>query len=155
MKILVPEFRIYDHDISNILADDKKSALSVQKMAKRAKLNKFISTNLADKVLNGEVILDPPLNKWHIISIVTISCSGVHTLVIAYLIYRVHIIYSVYVMVANQGAHARGVSLVYTTPTTETPIDLLSSIKENINRNRTLVTGNTDIYTNVLLFFKT
>ena len=132
MKILIPEFRIYDHDISNTIADDKKNALSLKKMAKRAKLNKVIYTNLADTLLDGEVILDPPINKWHIMSIVSMSCLVAHTLVIAYLMYRVHIIYSVYVMVANQEAHASGVSLVYSIPTTEAPLDILSSIKENI-----------------------
>ena len=79
MKILIPEFRIYDHDISNTIADDKKSALSLKKMAKRAKLNRVICTNLDDTLLDGEVILDPPINKWHIMSIVSMSCLVAHT----------------------------------------------------------------------------
>ena len=35
-------------------------------------------------------------------------------------------------MVANQGAHASRVSLVYSIPTTEAPLDFSSRIKENI-----------------------
>ena len=46
--------------------------------------------------------------------------------------YKIHLIFSAYALIGSHVVNSESVSLVYTYPTTEAPLDLLSSIKENI-----------------------
>ena len=54
----IPKCSIYNHSISQILADDNKAHLNLQKMAKSAKDNSVIVSTLTDSLLSGKVSLE-------------------------------------------------------------------------------------------------
>ena len=114
LKVILPELKFYDHEVSGILADDFKNDLSLRKISDRAKKRKFIYTNLADTILDGEVLIDPPFSKWHIITIVSITCSIVHTLIIMYLLYKIHMLFSAYALIGHSVAKEQGISFIFT-----------------------------------------
>ena len=57
-EIDVPQFQLYNHTMSNVLADDTKKHLSLKKMANKAKQDAVIFQSLTEPLLNGEIILD-------------------------------------------------------------------------------------------------
>ena len=58
LKIETPEFNIYNHSMSTIIADDQKSHLSLQKMAKAAREESVVFKSLTDPILSGDISLD-------------------------------------------------------------------------------------------------
>ena len=55
INVSIPKFNFFQHDISNILVDDKKSHLSLAKMAESAKKNATIFRSLAEPLLDGDI----------------------------------------------------------------------------------------------------
>lgn len=58
LKIETPEFKIYNHSMSTIIADDRKSHLSLQKMAKAAREESVVFKSLTDPILSGDISFD-------------------------------------------------------------------------------------------------
>lgn len=77
LKIEVPKFTIYNHSMSKIMADDRKSHLSLQKMAKAASQESVVFKSLTDSLLAGSISLEdtwPSSND--IILYVTTAVAG-------------------------------------------------------------------------------
>ena len=65
INITIPKFKFYKHEMSDIMADDQKSHLSLAKMADSAKKNETIFQSLAEPLLDGEIAIQtdwPDLN---------------------------------------------------------------------------------------------
>lgn len=54
----VPQFKLYNHSMSSILADDKARHLSLTKMAEKAKKDAVIFQSLTKPLLDGQIALD-------------------------------------------------------------------------------------------------
>lgn len=55
VNMSVPTFNLYSHEMNDIMVDDKKSHLSLSKMAEYAKRNATIFQSLAEPLLNGNI----------------------------------------------------------------------------------------------------
>ena len=58
LKVKTPVFKMYNHSMSTIIADDRKAHLSLQKMAKAATDNAQIFQSLTDPLLTGDISLN-------------------------------------------------------------------------------------------------
>jgi len=65
ISVLLPEFKFYQHQFSQYLADDRKSHLSLNKMVQAAKGDNIIFKSLVEPLADGEIPLSqnwPDLN---------------------------------------------------------------------------------------------
>ncbi|WAR19936.1 Y068-like protein [Mya arenaria] len=88
LNITVPTFRVYKHEMSNILADDVKNHLNLTKMVEVAKNDDIVFQTLAEPILDGHVTLPttwPDLNG--ILNIISLVYAVVVTLVLFW-VYR-------------------------------------------------------------------
>ena len=58
IDINIPPFKMYEHKMANIFADDFKYSLNLRKMANRTKKDQVIFSNLAESLVEGEVEMD-------------------------------------------------------------------------------------------------
>ena len=58
LRVETPAFNIYNHSMNNIIADDRKAHLSLQKMAKAASEEAVVFQSLTDPLLTGNISLD-------------------------------------------------------------------------------------------------
>lgn len=58
LEVETPVFKIYNHTMSNIIADDRKAHLSLQKMAKAASDEAVVFKSMTDPILSGDISLD-------------------------------------------------------------------------------------------------
>ena len=122
LQVDIPKFSIYNHSISQILADDNKAHLNLQKMAKSAKDNSVIFSTLTDSLLSGEVSLEETESFKDILLYVTTAVAAfcmVAFIFLALKLRKVLIILSV--LKSAQQVHSSTIpSFVYTTPA---PVD--------------------------------
>ena len=131
ISTLVPQFKIYEHSISNILADDKAKHLSIRKMVEQTKKNKVIFSNLADMMVTGNVDMNEGISTWNILTIFTLCLSILHTLVVIYLGYRMRVLTSVYLLAANH-VQASQITLKYEISTTQQPLNIIEQLQETM-----------------------
>ena len=58
INIKIPPFKMHEHKMANIFADDFKYSLNLRKMANRPKKDQVIFSNLAESLVEGEVEMD-------------------------------------------------------------------------------------------------
>ncbi|XP_052809655.1 uncharacterized protein LOC128238123 isoform X1 [Mya arenaria] len=58
LSVDVPQFQIYNHTMQNIIADDRKAHLSLEKMAQSAKTDAMVFQSLTDPLLTGDIMLE-------------------------------------------------------------------------------------------------
>ena len=73
LNISTPDFKIYDHKINQILADDRKSHLNLRKMADKAKKDEVIFKSLSEPMLDGQI---PINNNWPDFNAILIFICG-------------------------------------------------------------------------------
>ncbi|KAL4238603.1 hypothetical protein ACF0H5_003310 [Mactra antiquata] len=88
-NIPVPQFQIFNHDFSKLVAKDFKEHLNLKKMAEASKNNKQIFTHLVDPLLAMPVESDNNLSSSNIIIVIcscltVISCIGIIVLYFKY-----------------------------------------------------------------------
>ena len=89
MNISVPAFEIYEHDFSQSIADDKKTDLSLKKIATAAKKDQKIFTSLAHSVASGAIALPSTWNSHSTIILIVIRCVAViNFLITIWLMYK-------------------------------------------------------------------
>ena len=89
MNISVPAFKIYEHDFSQVIADDRKTDLSLKKIAKAAKTDEKIFTSLAHSVVSGAIPLPSTWSSHSTIIFVVIGCVTVlNFLITIWLMYK-------------------------------------------------------------------
>lgn len=75
LAVNVPQFKIYNHSINQILANDNKAHLSLQKMAQSAKNNSLIYQSLTESLLSGDITIEEMISTKDIILYVTASVA--------------------------------------------------------------------------------
>ena len=80
VNINVPHFNMYKHKMNDILANDKKSHLSIRKMAESARQNKTIYQSLAEPLLDGDIKINsnwPDKNAFIIFGLSGITATSI------------------------------------------------------------------------------
>lgn len=127
VDVLIPKFKIYEHKVNSILANDKKEHLSLKRLAEKAKQNEKSYANVADAMLDGTVEIPDKWNSRDVIAIISIVLSGINSLTILYLIYRSRMLLAAYMLNA---AHA--LQIEFKVPSTTPKYDLIQDIKETL-----------------------
>jgi hypothetical protein len=123
MSVDVPQFKIYNHSMQNILADDRKNHLNLEKMAKAAKNDALIFQTMTDPLLYGDIALQ---NDWPSSDDILLYCTTAVTsfcliiiVVLSLKLRKVLITLSILQKSTVKTAHAATVpSFVYKKPTT-------------------------------------
>ena len=68
-----PAFKIYDHEMTQILADDTKSHLNLRKMVDKAKNDEIIFKSLSEPMLDGQISTNA---NWPDFNAILIFISG-------------------------------------------------------------------------------
>lgn len=58
IESMVPQFKIYNHNFTDVLVDDRSYHLSLKKLAKAAKKDAVAFRSLTEPLLNGDIVLD-------------------------------------------------------------------------------------------------
>ena len=59
LNVTVPKFKIYQHDMHKIIADDKNSHLSLSRMTDQVKNDQVIFQSLTEPLLDGQLKIEP------------------------------------------------------------------------------------------------
>ena len=91
IDISLPEFKIFKHNFSELIAEDKNQHLSLQRAAAAAKADDYIFQNLAGPILDGRL---PELDTiWSAIvkylSLVTASVTAVLVIIVIWQLYKI------------------------------------------------------------------
>lgn len=83
LSVEIPQFQIYNHSMQNIIADDRKAHLSLEKMAQSAKDDAMVFQSMTDPLLSGDIVLqdDWPTTD-NILLYCTIAVVAVGSLII-------------------------------------------------------------------------
>ena len=87
LNISTPAFKIYKHEMNNILADDVKSHLSLKRMAHKGKNDEIIFKALSEPLLEGELSLNtcwPDINAILIIISSTLTIGAILAIIWMY-----------------------------------------------------------------------
>ena len=85
LQVDVPFFRLYNHSMSAVLADDKKQHLSLQKMSEKAKNEAVIYRSLTESFLEGDLTLsDMGATPKDIMLFATMAATGLLTLALLF-----------------------------------------------------------------------
>ena len=119
LNITVPQFNIYDHKMSKIIADDKRNHLNLSKMIEIAKNDDIVFQTLAEPILSGHIGIqsDWP-NLTDILSLVAITVS-VTAIVLLILLFCQHQKLAASLLLLKQGTKAKALqttlpSFIYT-----------------------------------------
>ena len=87
VNVTLPQLKIYEHEMSDIVAADSKAHLSLAKMAQTAKQDKVIFQSIAEPLLDGQIDLD---NGWQISNTILLYIvSGISGISIALFVWTV------------------------------------------------------------------
>ena len=77
INLTIPEFQMYNHSFSNIVANDQKMHLSLKRIAKATREDQKVFKSLTEPILDGQIKLDPswPSNT-DIIALVSLSVAA-------------------------------------------------------------------------------
>ena len=73
INVSTPAFKIYDHEINQVLADDTKAHLNLRKMADKAKNDEIIFKSLSEPMLDGQLAINA---DWPDLNAILIFISG-------------------------------------------------------------------------------
>lgn len=123
----IPEIRVFSHNLSKIIADDRTTDLSLKRIAQSMKDEKQVFRSLADPVLDSlDDLQADDLFSWKVI--LTIVNSGLIVLLIAaaiFLFCKIRIMHMALLAVAvTPRVQSAGVHVIPTTtiPTTQMPV---------------------------------
>ena len=130
----LPHFKVYNHSMSSMLADDRKIHLSLDKMAQKAKKDAVIFQSLAEPLLGGEIELDPDwLSPTHIMLFTTMGIAAASLIALILMFFKLRkLAIMFHVLQSSVGkANANYVpSFHYKSPEKEIPIE--SHIVDNL-----------------------
>ena len=88
-SVSVPDFDIYEHDFSKVIADDKKTDLTLKKIVEASKSDQQIFTSLAHSVVSGAISLPSNWDSQSTVILIIIGCVMVlNALLSFWLIYK-------------------------------------------------------------------
>lgn len=122
IDVKIPPFKLYEHKMSKIFADDNAYSLNLKKMAKRAKKDQVIFSNLAESLIEGEIDLPDDSGTFtkNILSIIALVMCSVNLMGVIWLIHKVKILGGA-ILIAKDLPKVNGFTLQYTIPTTTEP----------------------------------
>ena len=91
LKVSVPEFKLYGHEMSNILANDAKDHLNLSTMVELAKDDQVVFQSLTEPLLDGQIPLPtvwPDTNG--ILALIAVSLTGLISFLLVYLLCKVN-----------------------------------------------------------------
>ncbi|KAK3099326.1 hypothetical protein FSP39_002667 [Pinctada imbricata] len=138
INLTIPEFQMFNHSFSNIVANDQKMHLSLKRIAKATREDQKVFKSLAEPILDGQIKLEPswPSNT-DIIALVSLSVAALCMVVLAILIFKIRKL-SVALLVLQQVQHAKTQtvpSFIYNAvrPTTTESSSVLNFLQEDIS----------------------
>lgn len=90
INMSIPNFKLYNHDMHNIMADDKQSHLSLSRMAEAAKKDAKIFQSLAEPLLDGQISIQtqwPDLNA--ILVLITMSTTAISIMLLVWTFFKI------------------------------------------------------------------
>ena len=130
----LPHFKVYNHSMSAMLADDRKIHLSLNKMAQKAKKDAVIFQSLAEPLLGGEIELDPDwLSTTHLMLFATMSIAAASLIALILMFFKLRkLAIMFHVLQSSVGTVKANYvpSFHYKSTVTETPTD--SNLFENL-----------------------
>ena len=73
LNVSTPAFKIYNHEIKQVLADDTKTHLNLRKMAAKAKNDEIIFKSLSEPMLDGQITIN---SDWPDFNAILIFIAG-------------------------------------------------------------------------------
>ena len=118
LQVDVPKFTIYNHSISQVLANDNKAHLNLQKMAKSAKENSMIFSTLTESLLSGDISLKDSASFKDILLYVTTAVAGFCLVAFIFMALRLRkVLIILSVLKTAHNVHSSTVpSFIYKTP---------------------------------------
>lgn len=89
LNVTVPQFNIYNHEMSKVLADDVKNHLNLSKMVEIAKNDDIVFQTLAEPILDGQLAIKadwPDFNG--ILTLVALSFAVATTVVLVWMFFK-------------------------------------------------------------------
>ena len=136
INITTPPFKIFNHGISEIIANDQHSHMSLQKMINMSKQNKLMFTSLADSMYNEASYIQEPFPMELILAILGTSLAATALIMFIFLLHKYNFLVTVLVineLLPKSNAFTTPPSFHYTWPTQETTN--LPSNNVSINRH--------------------
>lgn len=90
LNVSVPNFKLYNHQMSHILADDEKNHLNLTTMVEIAKNDDIVFQTLAEPILDGQIAIQsdwPDFNG--ILILVALSFAAATTILLFWLFFKV------------------------------------------------------------------
>ena len=124
LNISIKPIRYFDHEFSNLIANDQRAHLNLDRVIQRAKENKVIYQNLVEPFLNSE-INDSYISAFDIVSFVSIGLS-IFAIISVFFMYRKYRKFLAVVTMLKRAGHTTAYptlpSFIYTeAPTTTAP----------------------------------
>ena len=123
INITTPPFKIFNHGISEIIANDQHSHMSLQKMINMSKQNKLMFTSLADSMYNEASYIQKPFPMELILAILGTSLAATALIMFIFLLRKYNFLVTVLVineLLPKSNAFTTPPSFHYTWPTQET-----------------------------------
>ncbi|XP_046574610.1 uncharacterized protein LOC124282624 [Haliotis rubra] len=102
IQIQIPDFHIYSHKSSKILAQDKNTHLSLRRIAERAKNDQTIFQNLAEPLLDGQIAVPsswPDTNT--IIVLISTSISVLSICLVIWMFFKLRTLSAALVLISH------------------------------------------------------
>lgn len=128
----VPNFKIYNHSMNQILADDNQAHLNLEKMANSAKNNSLIFQSLTESLLYGDISLNNGISAKDVILYTTASTAGISVMAIILMACKLRRVIIMMSVLQAQKVQASTVPpLIYKTlqPTPEPLVYILDQIQ--------------------------
>ena len=123
INVTTPPFKIFNHGISDIIANDKNSHMNLQKMINMSKQNKLIFTSLADSMYSESLYINDTFPTELILAIIGTSLAASALILCIFLLRRYNFLITVLVineLLPKANAFTKPPSFHYTWPTQET-----------------------------------
>lgn len=138
----IPDFKFYNHSISQVLANDQKAHLSLKKMASAVKSNRKIFRTLAEPLIDGQILIP---QSWpstsDIMTLVSLGVTGICVVLCILLCIKVRKI-STSLHILQEVQHEKVPSFIYNKLVTTNPSNEISQlITEFSRRHASTVVG--------------
>ncbi|XP_067654068.1 uncharacterized protein [Haliotis asinina] len=133
VSFTIPKFNIYSHEISDVLANDEKSHLSLKRVAESARKTETIFQSLAEPLLDGQITLPSSWPDINAIIAITASVTSVLSIILfIWMFFKVRTL-SAALLLVTRVAPAKAIqppALTYNTPTTASPSFVISDLAD-------------------------
>lgn len=134
LKVNIPKLRVFEKNTKSLIAGSIKERLSLEKVARQAKLNQKVYTSLAESILDGEVPINTGLKTIDILAIIGILITVLNSLLIILICNKLRTLTAVFMLIRT----ARAMETLSYDQVTVKSFDLLQEIKDTISYEHVL-----------------